>query len=357
MGVNYVIRPPESRLFRQCRRAWDLSARERQNYEPVGPMLMFDFGEAVHDALDVYYYPGMWEWDRAIVRPLAVAAFEKSMQRQRASYAQTGDMMQEQIGDWERHLELGAGLLSRYFEWAQEIDRFTPIQVAAQFDVTVPDPGKPGSGLVTQDGRGIRCRVKIDLAVIDDHELYWLVEHHIAGDHGWADLDRLRLDDQALTRSWAWQLNFLATVEGTIHNELRPSAADLSHSPGVELRAAPAAGGIITQQSTASFRRTHIPRTALEIDQRGVAIAQETTEMTDPSLPIYPNPSWGHCSACAYRPPCVALNQGLDEQPILHTSYRRRADGDFVPGRLGSLSGFVPEIHRVAEHRPPDPRR
>jgi hypothetical protein len=46
---------------------------------------MFDFGEAMHDALDVYYFPGMWEWNRAIVRPLAVAGFEKAMRRQRAA--------------------------------------------------------------------------------------------------------------------------------------------------------------------------------------------------------------------------------------------------------------------------------
>src|ERR1700694_2245784 len=221
VGLNYVVRPPESRLFRQCRRAWDFGARERQDYESAEPAEVFDFGEAIHDALDVYYFPGMWEWKRAIVRPLALAGFEKSMGRQRAAYAHARDLSVEQLDDWEHHMELGAGLLLRYFERATDIDRFTPIQVAAQFDVTVPDPAAPHSGLVTPDGRGIQCRVRIDMAVIDEHQLYWLLEHRIVTDPAWADVDQLRLDKQALTRTWAWQLGFLAQLEGAIPHEVR----------------------------------------------------------------------------------------------------------------------------------------
>jgi hypothetical protein len=354
--VNYLTRPRENRLFRQCRRAWDLAAGERQHYEPVEPAQVFDFGEAMHDALDVYYFPGMWEWNRAIVRPLAVAGFEKSMRRQRAAYAQTRDLSVDQVHDFDQHLELGARVLERYFEWALEVDRFTPIQVAAQFDINVPDPANPDSGLLTPDRRPIQFRVKIDLAVIDDHELYWLVEHRIFTDPTWPDLDQLRLDEQALTRSWAWQLHFLAKLEGTIHNELRAASPDPAQTSEVAIGAVPGPGGIITQRSTESFRRIHLPRTELEIERRGVAVARETQEMTDPSLRIYPTPSWEHCSACAYRSPCVAINQGLDEQPILQASYRQRVGEDFEPGRLGSVWGFVPEVHRVAEHRPPGPR-
>lgn len=353
MGVNYVTRPQENGLFRRCRRAWDLGARERRDYELVEPPHVFDFGEAIHDALDVYYFPGMWDWNRAIVRPLALAGFEKSMRRQRAAYTQTRELSAEQVADWDQHLELGTGVLERYFDWALEVDRFTTIQVAAQFDISVPDPGNPDAGLITPDGRPLQFRVRIDLAVIDDHDLYWLVEHRIITGAQWPDLDQLRLDEQALTRSWAWQLHFLAKLEGTIHNELRVTPPDPAPPPEIAVRAIPGAGGIITQRDIGTFRRTHIPRTELEIDRRGAAIARETLEMTDPSLPIYPNPSWEHCSRCAYRPPCLAISQGLDERPILEASYRRREGPDFEPGRLGSLWGFVPEIHRVAEHRAP----
>lgn len=98
MSVNFVVRPWERRLFQRCRRAWDLGARGRQGYEPTEPVRVFDFGEAIHDALDVYYFPGMWDWNRAIVRPLAVKGFEKSMRRQRDAYAQTCELSPSRFG-------------------------------------------------------------------------------------------------------------------------------------------------------------------------------------------------------------------------------------------------------------------
>ncbi|HXT42996.1 MAG TPA: PD-(D/E)XK nuclease family protein [Pseudonocardiaceae bacterium] len=352
VGVNYVARPWESGLFRRCRRAWDFAARERRDYEPIEPAQVFSFGEAIHDALDVYYFPGMWDWNRVIVRPLTLAGFKKSMRRQRDTYTRTRELSAEQVQDWEQHLELGTGLLRRYFDWAQEVDRFTPIGVRSQFDISLPDPADPDSGLITPEGRPLQYRVRIDLAVIDDHELYWLVEHRIVTGLQWPEIDELRLDQQALTRSWAWQLAFLAKVEGTIYNEIRLTEPS-SDKPTVKVRAMPGPGGITTQRGTESFRRTQLPRTELEITRHGMGIALEMQDMTDPSVRIYPNASWENCSRCAYRQPCLAITQGVDETAILEGSYRTRTSEDFEPGRLGSVWGFVPDIYRVAEHRVP----
>jgi len=105
------------------------------------------------------------------------------------------------------------------------------------------------------------------------------------------------------------------------------------------------------QHRSEFFRRTQIPRSALELEQRGLAVALEMQDMTDSALRLYPSPSVDHCSGCAYRRPCVAMTQGLDEQPILAGSYRKRVGEDFETGRLGSVWGFVPETTRVAEHR------
>ena len=62
-------------------RTWSLSIRLR----------VFDFDRAIHDALAVYYFPGMWEWNREIVLPLAIDGFLKSMQKQRDRYACASD--------------------------------------------------------------------------------------------------------------------------------------------------------------------------------------------------------------------------------------------------------------------------
>ncbi len=355
MGTHHVIRPWESALFRRCRRAWDLGARERQDYEPVEPARVFDFDEAIRDALEVYYFPGMWDWNRDIVRPLAIKAFDRSMRRHRAGYGRHRGLSGEQQRDWEEQLDRGGDLLTRYFDWAAEVDRFTPVQVAAQFDIVVPDPDRPGDGLTTPEGRGIWYRIRVDMVVMDEHELYWLAEHTIADSGAWREVDALLLDEQSLTRSWAWQLGFLGEIEGTIHTEL--STAVPQRPQCTEVQALGGASGFIVQHTSDCFRRTEIPRSTAELERRGVEVALETRDMTDPALRLYPNPSWEHCSGCPYRSPCVAMTQGLDEGPILEASYLKRVGSEFEPGRLGSVWGFVPEVHRVAEHRVPGEAR
>jgi len=65
MSTDYIIRPWERRLFLGCRRAWNFGAHERQGLEPAGPTGFIDLEQAVKDALAVYYFPGMWDWNRA----------------------------------------------------------------------------------------------------------------------------------------------------------------------------------------------------------------------------------------------------------------------------------------------------
>lgn len=353
--VYYVIRPWERSLFKQCRRAWDLTARERQDYEPTEPAHVFDFQEAIHDALDVYYFPGMWDWGRVIVRPLAVQAFVKSMRRQRGDYAARCELSPAQQQAWEEHVELGTGMLERYFVWAAEVDRFSPLQVAVLFDVTIPEPGRPDVGLCTADGRGVWYRVRVNMVVSDEHELCWLVEHRITPST-WDDLDALLMDEQSLTRSWAWEVGFFGRLEGTIHNELRMAVPGAGDPPPdvLDVQALPGPSGLIKQQSNEFFRRTQIPRSPAELQRRGPAVAHETMEMIDPGLRVYPNPSLEHCPGCAFREPCVAMNSGGDAQAILDTSYRKRTSEDFEKGRLGSVWGIGPaEISRVREHPGP----
>lgn len=355
-AMYYVVRPWESGEFKRCRRAWDYAARERRNLEPIAPPTVFDFAAAIHDALDVYYFPGMWTWNREVVHPLALKAFRKAMAEQRDRYAQHRDLSAAQERDWAEHVALGDTMLERYFRWAPEVDNFNPVQVATQFDVPIPVPGRPDEGMTVPDGRTGRFRVRVDMVVIDDHELYWLVEHRITGPD-WAELDALVLDEGALSRSWAWQQEFLGTITGTVHNELRmvggPSGADPAE---VDVRATDGAHGYVTEHGNEFFRRTAIPRGAPELARRGVAIAHELRDMIDPELRVYPSPDWAHCAGCAYRAPCLARNQGLDEAPILAAEHRRRDTGDFQPGKLGSIWGFMPNTERVADHVAPPQR-
>jgi hypothetical protein len=101
------------------------------------------------------------------------------------------------------------------------------------------------------------------------------------------------------------------------------------------------------------FRRTHIPRSPAELARRGLAVAHEIMDMTDPGLRLYPNPSASRCGSCDYQAPCMAMNQGEDVGPILQASFRPRAAQDFEPGRIGSVWGFGAGVNEIDEHRAP----
>ncbi|HEX4907114.1 MAG TPA: hypothetical protein VFW32_00835 [Actinomycetes bacterium] len=70
--MAYRFTPADRGAFKRCRRQWDFGARERRNYEPARPAAVPDLDLAVRDALAVYYFPGMWDWQRSVVLPLVL---------------------------------------------------------------------------------------------------------------------------------------------------------------------------------------------------------------------------------------------------------------------------------------------
>ena len=342
MATDYIIRPRERQLFLGCRRAWDFGALERQGLEPDGPAGFLDLEQAVKDALAVFYFPGMWDWNRAIVAPLATEGFAKALRTQRHAYeAATGATLEaEDAARWDAAAAAGRRMLAAYYGWAQTVDTWSTVQVETLFDVTVPDPALPDHGLLAADGRGVLYRQRIDLVVVDKAGRNWLVEHRLCED-GFAEMDDLRLDDAALTRSWAWEQGFLGKIAGTIHNELRLPRPDESE-PG---------------DMTLWFRRTRIRRKREEIEGAGRRVAEQGRLMTRAAVSCYPAPEWTTCLACEFREPCLAVMQGADSEPVLAERYRPRMRKDFEEGRLGSVWGYVPHRPDQAHVRlnPPQP--
>ena len=160
---------------------------------------------AVRDALAIYYYPGMWDWDRSIRLPLVFRELARADPRVQAP---------------------ARALLDRYVRWAPSVDRFAPVMVAAEFNVAVPDAADPASGLVTPGGAVVRYGGRIDLLAADEHDAYWIVRHRLTtGD--WALAGQLAADQEARAACWAWEQSYLGmTITGTIWNELRMTTGE-----------------------------------------------------------------------------------------------------------------------------------
>lgn len=330
--MTFVIRPHERESFKRCRRAWDLGARTRQNYEPVGPRRALEVDAAVRAALAVYYFPGMWEWDREIVLPLVREAFVRSMQDQRAALGQDDDDF-----FWRDRFLEGRALLERYFTWAPTVDRFVPVRVDTDFTVNVPDPVDPERGLTTAAGEPVEYAGRIDALIVDGEDKYWMMEHRtVVGTGAWAGVDQLLLDERSISFCWAWELFFVGMrIAGVIYNELRlDSLGDFEAEVAPVTEPAPG----VVQESNSFARRTRVPRTPAELESHRVQMARDVLDMSDPAVRIYPHPSPENCGACEYVAPCLAMSKGVDPAGVLAAAYRPRPAEQLQEGRLGGVT-------------------
>jgi hypothetical protein len=360
-----IIRASERTAFKRCRRAWDFGARSRQNYEPLVPARAFDLEKAVHDALALWYFPGMWEWDRSLVRGFAMEGFHKSMRQQLDAYAAVADVSEAQDEEWQAQVGEGERLLDRYFAWAPGVDTFSPVRVNTDFDANVPDPSTVGVDLVAPGGGPIHYQGRVDALVVDAFDAYWVMDHRLVVDGEWEDLNQLLLDEQSIAACWAWEIFYYGMkIAGTIHNELRLGAPETPDAaPGkppptpapaepepeappydvvgrrrLYMEAVRVPEERVQVSGNEAFRRTRITRTRAELEACGRQVAEEALEMTSPGLIVYPSPSLANCAPCPYRDPCIALNMGTDAHAILEAHYRNRGPEEIVEGRLGGVT-------------------
>lgn len=306
--------------FVRCRRSWDFSARTRQGLEPVVPVAPLDLERAVKDALAVYYFPGMWTWDRGVVAPLVFKEFERALQRQRQHYDERADADQQDSkvskavldAELERDLEAGHSLVARYLGWAPDHDFFWPIRVESDFDVHIPDAEHPGQNLGAPDGRPIHYQGRVDMLMADEDDARWILFHRVTSD-AFTDVELLRLDETSLGACWGWENDFLVRIAGVVYNEL-------------SLHGQPA------------FRRTVLPRNRAVMTSFGDRLSVLAKQMVAPDVDVHDQPTPEHCAPCAFRSPCLAINEGDDPGAILASSYRPRPEDDWVEGRLGAAS-------------------
>jgi hypothetical protein len=295
--VAPIITAPERASFRRGDPGWPGPP------EPPGPEAVPGLGRAVRDALAIYYYPGMWDWDRGVRLPLVSQELDRAVTRLGADGAAAEQARRD-----------GRALLTRYAEWAPGVDRFAPVLVETDFDVPLPDLQRPGSGLVTADGAAVRYRDRVHLLAVDEHDNYWIVYHRLAGGD-WAPAAELAADEAALAACWAWEQFYLGmTITGTIVNELRagadfekvtrrrwrwfrrgaaPPAGPVvrQHEPSGGGRslsqrqrqsaraAAPARAAAVEQVSGPGFRRTWLRRNPDEIAAAGQRLAADAAAM------------------------------------------------------------------------------
>lgn len=313
----------------------------------------------MHEAWAVLYDPDTWHLvknpkTRPVILETVRQTFINANNGHRALRADpaTGYVNEEDQIDFKEREELGLGMLDGYFSWHLGVDDFTPVYVEIDFEVPV----------LTPDGEEMTCdchgwpvvyQGKLDGIVQDKFGWYWILEHKTAGQLG--DTDHLVLDEQTGSYAWAVKQMLGIRVQGVIYNEAVKKvahAADELKRPRegrnfsvnkqqdttyeIALRTLSEAGEDLSLyddfleylklQGNKFFRRTQVHRNEHELKDQGLRIYHEVREMLNPETVAYPNPSRFNCMMCAFRQPCIAMNDGSDWEFLLQEDFRERTE-------------------------------
>src|SRR3984893_13085619 len=132
--VDYRITAAERTRFKCCRRQWDFASPHRRGLRSAG-VVEPALAAALKDALDVYYYPGTWDWQHEVTQPLVHKALERSLGEAGATES----------------LNHGAALLDCYGAGGHTVDDFAPIKINLDVEALVPDTHDLELGLLVHD--------------------------------------------------------------------------------------------------------------------------------------------------------------------------------------------------------------
>jgi hypothetical protein len=371
----------ERKRFRECRRAWDWNFR--QNLYPQITEKPLDFGTAYHVGLETFYNPKTWHLPIAMRVELAIAAFVKKTNQQRARVVETGMLLDDDVEkDFDERVELGIGMLRHLGSTiSPKEDNFTPVAVEQQFMVPIPHPDTSEAlwcacdicwerwvkfqrwEKLDNEGKYARAAWKglpvvyagkIDCIVVDEHGDYYIIDWKTARSIPQKH-DFLILDDQVGSYPWAlWSLGM--QIRGFIYHEQKKgfpipptknknvrlgrmysvsASQDTDYDTYFETvtkhdAAAYEAGlydyflNFLETEGMIFYYRETVHKTEEEFLNIQKFLGMEVLDMLQKDLRIYPSPSRFACSRCPFEIPCVEKNQGGDYQYALDTMFRKK---------------------------------
>jgi hypothetical protein len=371
-----IIRTSDRLSFRRCRRKFNWWYVHRGNLTRRESPDYFWFGTGFHFALEDYHgyrrFPSPSE---------AFAAFVDACKRTPAF------PIPQNIDELE---ELGLGMMSYYEEWLLTRDPLITLevggvpQVEVNFQIDIPlDPG-----LLNEYGfdRAVYTGT-IDRVVVDEYGRLWLGDYKTARAIQTSHLDT---DPQISAYCWAAQHIYNMPVAGffymqfkkvvphqpaflkstgtfsvaknqvTTHALYRRALVNMYESveraPTPNIQFLEYLEGQESERADSLIAFDSIERSQNQIEAEGLKILQETAEMLNPNLPMYPNPTRDCSWDCGYKTACVLMDLGLDYEHELElttidreeeqTQWRRRIKYPETPHPLPRLSRLRPK-HRL----------
>lgn len=312
----------------------------RQNLEFVGVAEALWWGSGVHFALEDYHgYQRFADMSEAL-----------------DAYAAAFDPDARPVS-WEDVIDQAKAMLDYYVAWLKPRNEYRTVvingvpQVEAEFELILPI-------VQADDSRPVTYHGTLDKVVyeIDAPDRWWLVDYKTAAS---IDVSKLETDGQITAYLWGAEQHYQHPFEGIIYMQISKTPPEY---PRMLTR-----GGISTdkrQRTTHSLYRAALleiypdgvfPNAYIEFlnDLAGMETLEgdkfirwdkvtrnetakisfyhnmiaEVTEMLNPQLALYPNPTRDCSWDCSARSVCLAMDDGGDYEALLAAEFRERKDG------------------------------
>jgi len=313
------------------------------------------------------------------------AFFDEAQRQKKAFYSlQDRGLGDDEERDYDEQVKLGRGMIHWYVMNHLPVAEFVPIYVEVKFqvpilhpdgtplmckcdkcwakvcasrDITMPeDPERRHYLRYEADWIGLPVvyEGRIDVIVRDNRGDFWIVDWKTTIRLMGEDADViLELDDQVAGYVWALRKALGLNIRGFRYIELKKGFPQ----PATELKVVRLGRSFSISQNqdtdAATFRATVMQRDRAAYDEglyneyiswletegpkfiqdhrvykRPIQLEsferhlyEQACEMLNPNLALYPSPGRFSCGFCAYREPCMDMDQGGDYQYALDTLY------------------------------------
>jgi hypothetical protein len=227
------------------------------------------------------------------------------------------------------------------------------VEVPFEFEIPLPKGVLEAAGYKKAIYRGL-----LDRVVIDDDGYLWLVDYKNVA--RFTQYEHLELDSQIGVYLWAASYIYRRPVLGFIYTQLRKAAVEsprilkdgsisaakdqnTTHAlyraalvekygdkswPQANMDCLNYLASLEEDEADKFVRRDRVTRSPNTMRAEADKIVAEVTEMLNPNLSIYPNPSFMCPQMCSFIEPCLEMDRGEKYRTTLQADYFEREYGE-----------------------------
>lgn len=329
-----VIRTSDRSAFKRCRRKWGWHSGLRHNLRLKDTPSYFWLGTGGHFALEDYH--GYNRYGHP------VEAFNAYVAACRSFQSKHGYGLPD---DWEEQTTLGQGILDYYLVWLQNREQHETVWIdgepMVEIKCEIPLPIDPPEGYDE-----VVYQLTLDRLVEVDGE-YWITDYKFYKNFAQGDLV---FDQQMTAYIWGASTVFEKPIAGAILHEFRKAVpeeprilsngkissaqnqntthrmyrealinmyGDVAKAPSANVKCLNDLAHQEGEERDRFIKRTKTRRNRAQLEAEGTKILMEATDMCNPDLPLYPNPTKDCAWDCSLRDICLMIDRDDDWESLL----------------------------------------